>query len=309
MRASFAGAWIGVFLWCSASAAAQGGPPRSVVIRRAAALDDTTARLVATWRRPGGREESDVTIALLDADPIELHRGGAAMPAIAAGHGRFVVAMAHAGRQPFVRVRIVAPRGDGAPEVSRAVDLRPDGDAQWAPTSVVACEDPDGFTVLWQEENGGNRFAARAFLARVSPEGRVTRRAWEAPIGWALGAMAWNGAGYHLALFFDQGAIGQTRLSMVSITREGTPEQHPDWASAMGRIEDVQLVRARGHILAFYRGGPDGQQLLEADVTQIRNWGADPPAAASHGPIANGEDYVVRIARDGTAHPTRVASR
>ena len=48
---------------------------------------------------------------------------------------------------------------------------------------------------------------------------------------------------------------------------------------AAGLVADVHLVAEGGRVHAYYRGGPVGEDLLEADVSQIRGWGSEPPPA------------------------------
>jgi hypothetical protein len=98
------------------------------------------------------------------------------------------------------------------------------------------------------------------------------------------------------------------RLSMVSVTADGTPQQHPDWSSAAGIVGDVHLAAGGGRVLAFYRGGSGGDRLLERDVTAIGAWGREPPAPRDHGALPPGRLIVVRR-HGGSTRPGQVAAR
>jgi hypothetical protein len=92
---------------------------------------------------------------------------------------------------------------------------------------------------------------------------------------------------------------------MVTLGTDGQPQNHPDWASRAGFIADVHLVAADGKVRAFYRGGTNGDRLLETDVTAIGSWGNDPPKAKAkdHGALA--WTKLVAVTADGKV--TKVA--
>ena len=102
---------------------------------------------------------------------------------------------------------------------------------------------------------------------------------------WALADVVWNGGGYHLALIYAGGGDGM-RLSMVTATKDGQPQGHPDWASAPGIVMDVHLVKVGDRILAYYRGGAGGDRLIETDVTKHRQLGQVTRARDDRGALA-----------------------
>jgi hypothetical protein len=142
--------------------------------------------------------------------------------------------------------------------------------------------------------------AAHTYLVELDADGAPNGPAKEVPVPWSLAAAAHNGNGYHLALIYP-GDNGGMRLSMVSLSDAHQPQQHPDWASAAGFITDVHLVVDGAKIRAFYRGGKAGDRMLESDVTQIRQWGSEPPKAKDHGAITSKHALAV----NGTK-PTKV---
>jgi len=144
------------------------------------------------------------------------------------------------------------------------------------------------------------RLHARALVARAGRRptfggaAEHARGAREVAVPWSLAAAIDNGHGFHLALIYPGDANGM-RLSMVAVDTNGRPEQHPDWSSRPGMIDDVHLVRHGAAIVAFYRGGDGGDRLLERDVTRIGSWGQNPPAARDHGRLRQSEAILIRV--------------
>jgi hypothetical protein len=268
-----------------------GSPPSRVEARAVQLPDGRVARLVVRW---GDRVDTCSAQLAVGAAPAETIYAGPAAATLTVGHGTFLVAYAvDDARGPF-RLRTAALDGAGA-RLGAAVQVeRPAGGPAGSPFAVVATPTPDGFAVFFQEVQADDPTAARTYLVRLDRAGAPTGPAREVNVPWSLADAIWNGAGFHLALFYPGDGSGM-RLSMVSLTADGVPQQHPDWSSAAGYISDVHLVAAGGRIRAFYRGGPGGDRLLESDVTAIRSWGSEPPAARSHGAIRATAAIVVAV--------------
>lgn len=259
-----------------------------------AALTDggAVARLAVT----SGGKHSGVTLALGKGKPVVLYEGEAAAT-IEPGHGRLLVAVSIDSGTPFHIVTV--DRG----KISKPVALaRPNERADY-PFAVAATATPDGFAVFFQEVETANPNEAHTYLVELDKTGAVTQQPREVAVPWALAAAAWNGKGYHLGLFYAGGGDG-IRLSMVSLTADGRPEQHPDWASQPGLVSDVHLVARGGHIRAFYRGGT-GDRLYETDVTTIGQWGQVRAKAKDLGAIASSQ--AIAITANGGA--TKVKAR
>jgi hypothetical protein len=133
-------------------------------------------------------------------------------------------------------------------------------------------------------------------MVKLDKTGALDGEATEVQIPWALGAAVWNGKGYHLALFYT-GEMQGARLSMVSTTAAGSPEQHPDWASQPGAIADVHLVSTGNAIRVYYRG--TGDRLIESDVTKIGQWGQVATKAKDLGALS--AKQAIAITAKGTA--------
>lgn len=273
--------------------------PEQVEVR-AERLGSQTARVITRWAASGEGSGRLVTPAAAGPRTTPLYDGRGGAATITSGHGAWLVAYAvEAAADPF-RVRLVRPArqgtgGAGATGTDLAIGeeitiARPTRRHD-LPFAVVATATPDGFAVLFQEIAANDPSAATTSMVLLDVDGRPAGPATSVPVPWSLADMIWNGAGYHLALIFPGHGTGM-RLSMVSVTAAGQPQQHPDWSSAAGYVADVHLVRAGEQIRAFYRGGTGGR-LLESDVTAIRGWGSEPPRARRHGALGQAEVIVV----------------
>lgn len=273
-------AFISTIPVASAQEAPPAPPPE---IRAAFDPDGTLVRLENRWGKDAGAR-----LLASSKKPVWLHRGATA-GTLVAGHGALIAALAvdHASK-PF---RVQALGGGVATAIARP------GKRRDIPFAVVATATEDGFAVFFQEVQADDPTAAHTYLVELDKSGKPeTAVARELAVPWALADAADNGDGYHLALFFPGDANGM-RLSMVSLGRDGRPQQHPDWASAAGFIADVHLVRSGDTIRAFYRGGRGGDRLLESDVTAIRQWGREPPKAKDHGALPPGRVIAIKAGK------------
>jgi hypothetical protein len=262
-----------------ATAAAQSA---EITARAAVAPSGDSVQLVMT----SGGKTPNLSLAIGKDKPTKLY-SGEAVGAIAVGHGKVVVAYAAYDKKAPYRVHVVGGEPTKIARTGNRFDL---------PYAVVATATPTGFTILFQEIEAQNVNEAHTYLLELDEDGKASGAPREVQIPWALGDIAWNGNGYHLALYYTGG--DGVRLSMVSTSKEGAPQQHPDWASAAGLVSDVHLVVSGERIRAFYRGGM-GDRLLESDVTKIGSWGQNPAKAKDHGALS--AKQVIAITDKGTA--------
>jgi len=248
-------------------------------------------RLTTTWGKTSG-----ATLRVGTAKPIKLHDGGA-IGTLVTGHDLVVIALAVDDADAPFQIQVLDHGKPGKPtEVARPVDRHD------LPFAVAATATPDGFTVFFQEVQADDPSAAHTYLMTLDDTGAPVGTPTEIPVPWSLAAAVWNGDGYHLALLYTMDARGM-RLSMVGLSAAGQPLQHPDWASRAGFIADVHLVAEDGAIHAFYRGGSNGDRLLDSDVTKIGNWGSEPAKAKDRGALP----WSKVIAIKSTGAPTKVA--
>jgi hypothetical protein len=233
--------------------------------------DGKPVQLTTTF---GGKAGAKLSIA--GAKPTAVF-SGSAVGTLVAGHDKVIVALGTDGKQPF---RVLVAGSDAKPTAIARPNNRKD-----LPFAVAGTPTPNGFAIFFQEVQTDDPSAAHTYLVELDADGAPTGPAKELQVPWSLAAAAYNGHGYHLALIYP-GDNGGMRLSMVSLSAEGAPQQHPDWASAGGFISDVHLAVDDDKIRAFYRGGKAGDRLLESDVTAIRNWGTEPPKAKDHGALS-----------------------
>ncbi len=268
-----------------ATAAAQ---PAEISARGAVAPNGDPIQLVMI----SGGKSPNLSLSIGKAKATKLY-GGEGVGSIAVGHGKVVVAYAAYDAKAPYRVHVVDGEDTALPRTSKRIDL---------PYAVAVTSTPDGFSVLFQEIEQKNVNEAHTYLLTLDKDGKADSELREVQIPWALGDIAWNGNGYHLALYYAGG--DGVRLSMVSTTKDGVPQGHPDWASAPGLVSDVHLVADGKRIRAFYRGGM-GDRLYETDVTKIGNWGSVANKAKDLGAL--GGKQVIGIAGNGT--PTKITRR
>lgn len=264
----------GLALAFTRTVSAQPMPPEI----RAAMVGDRAVRLVSTFERHGGTQ-----LRIGSAKPISLHQGES-VGALVAGHGKLVVALATRAKEPF-SVAIV----EGG-KVSAPLAIARPGTRRDLPFAVVGTPTAKGFTLFFQEIQQDDPSAAHTYMLALDAAGKPVGAATEIAVPWALAAAIDNGAGYHLGLIY---AADGMRLSMVSLSVAGAPQQHPDWASPRGFISQVHLVSAGKQIRAIYRGGAGGNRILETDVTSIRSWGAEPAKPKDLGTVGAGQVLAV----------------
>jgi hypothetical protein len=270
-----------------AVAAAQGA---ETTARAAITANGDTVQLLMT----SGGKAPGLALTVGKGKPEKLFKGEA-IGTVKAAHDKIVVAYAVDDPKTAFRIHVVG----GEDTVMKRPNKRGD-----LPYAVVMASTPTGFMVLFQDIEATNTNEAHTYMVELDEDGKPSGDADKAPrevqIPWALGDAAWNGSGYHLALFYAGG--DGVRLSMVAMTRDGVPQGHPDWASKSGLVSDVHLVTDGDKIRAFYRGGM-GDRLLESDVTKIRNWGSEPPKAKDHGAL--GAKQTIAISAKGA--PTKLS--
>jgi len=272
-------------------ALAQPGPPAERIVARAAPLGSGVVRVVSRW----GMESGSARLRVPGVPAVELYDGAGAATLVA-GHDAVLVAYAVDETQGAFRVRMVTRQG-GRARLSDVVRVDRPTSRRDLPFSVVATATEQGFAIFYQEIQEDDPSAAHTYLLRVGADGAVVGPATEVAVPWSLAAAVDNGHGFHLALIYPGDARGM-RLSMVSLDANGRPQQHPDWSSRAGMIDDVHLARHGAAITVFYRGGGGGDRLLERDVTRIGSWGRDPPRARDRGRLRQGQAIVIRMRHD-----------
>jgi len=215
---------------------------------------------------------------------------GDSVGALETAHGKLVVALAITHSTAPFRIFV-----DG-----KETKLNRPGKRYDLPFAMAMTSTPTGFTVFFQEIEPQNTNEAHTYMAKLDKAGKPDGELKEVQVPWWIGDAAWNGKGYQMALYYageQQGA----RLSMVSLTADGTPEQHPDWASQPGQLSDMNLVSDDKKILAYYRGGA-GDRLMVTDVTTIGQWGGAPKAGKDLGAL----DGNSAIAINSKGQPVKV---
>jgi hypothetical protein len=273
-------------------------PPEPVAVEGAiidqrAELTDAGDPVRLVWtsggKKPGAKLESK-------GASIDLYKGEA-IGTLKTAHGTTLVALSV--DDPKAPFRVALFDGKKLSNVQKLA--RPAKQSNF-PFAIAATRTPEGFTVFFQEVETGNPNEAHTFMLDVGKDG-AAGEVKEVPVPWALGDAVWNGKGYHLALMYT-GEMRGARLSMVSLTAAGQPEQHPDWATQPGAITDIHLVETDGKIRAIYRGGA-GDRMYSTDVTTIGQWGQVTAKTSDLGALATS----MVIAVNAKGQPTKVKTK
>ena len=296
-------------LLVASPALAQVGPPTGPQSWTAVRFQrGREVRVSTRWTAVERRGQRSGSVSVTDVSTgreTELYTGPAVRTDAVVSDEALLVGMVHAGARPFVKL-VVVPMHDGvlgAPAVT--VEAQRQGGTQFQPDTIVTCSEPGGFAVLWQELSATDGRDARSYLGHVSTAGQWTAAPRIVNVPWALGAMAWNGNGYSLALYYSQTSPEQTRICGVTLSREGTPEQHPWWASPQELVGEILVEHVGGRLVAVYRGGADGRTIRSIDLSEQRAWGVEPPQPASHGPILDTQDFGVQVDSSGAIQVVR----
>lgn len=215
---------------------------------------------------------------------------GDSVGAIEVAHGKVVVALAVTDETEPFRIHV------GGKESK----LKRPGKRYDLPFAMAMASTPTGFTVFFQEIEAQNVNEAHTYMVKLDKDGVPDGNVAEVQVPWWIGDAAWNGKGYHVALYYA-GEMQGARLSMVSLTEAGAPEQHPDWASNPGALSDMNLVASGGKVHAYYRGGA-GDKMYVTDVTKIGQWGGNPQSAKDLGALPASS----AIAINAKGQPVRV---
>ncbi|MDQ3032886.1 MAG: hypothetical protein M3Y87_10750, partial [Myxococcota bacterium] len=206
----------------------------------------------------------------------------------------------------FARAMLAHVR-DGALVAGPTLELARDIAARRSslrPAAAVVAPTPDGFTVLLQEQDTRDPNAdVVTTMTRIARDGAVLEAPHEVAIPWALGALAWDGRGYHLAVLWGGWGTqhaGSARVCLVTLSRAGAPEQHPWWASEFDALSDVQLVqRAGGGAMLVVWRRSDGRRIAMHASTAAAGWSVEPPPALDVARIAPDAPFVVIPEGDG----------
>ncbi|UJR79307.1 hypothetical protein [Sandaracinus amylolyticus] len=272
------------------------GPTREV-----RALDAGLVTVTTTWSEARGRRAARVTASLGAARPLVLHDGATVRTAIGGDRDALLVVAFHGGERPFVRAHLTRVDG-GALIAGPSLELARDEAARrptLRPAAALVATTPEGFTVIVQEQDTRDPNAdVVTTMTRIARDGALIEAPRVVAIPWALGALAWNGRGYHLAVLWGGwGAqhAGTARVCLVTLSEQGAPQQHPWWASAFDSLSDVQLVRrADGAMVLGWRRG-DALGVMAHVSSTPGGWGAEPAPAIEVARIAPDAPFALQV--------------
>ena len=204
----------------------------------------------------------------------------------------------HGGPEPFAGLVLV----DLIAGTRTAVELPVAGaTSPHRPAGLVIAAEPSGFAVVLQEQQADPSADVLSTFARIGLDGVWRTAPHPVAIPWGLAALAATPAGgYELAVLFGGwgGApSGQARVCVVSLTAEGSPTEHPWWASANATLTDVRLAASSAGIDLFYRATDD--IVRHHHFAADGHWGSEPPAARVARRLRAGQSFFLRSGRDG----------
>lgn len=276
------------------------GPSREVRSTEAGLVTITT-----TWAEARGRRSARVTASLpAQVQPLVLHDGPTVRTVVAGDRDALLVVAYHGGERPFARAILArlergALRAGPTIELSREIAARRDS---LRPAAALVAPTPEGFTVLVQEQDVRDPSAdVVTTMTRIARDGTLIEAPRQVAIPWALGALAWNGRGYHLAVLWGGWGpehAGSARICLVTLSEQGAPQQHPWWATPFDAVSDVQLAqRADGAMVLAWRRG-DGRAVMTHISSAPGRWSVEPPAPVELAAIAPDAPYALQLEGD-----------
>lgn len=217
-----------------------------------------------------------------------------------AAHGDVVgIGYYHGGPEPFAGVVLVdLARGTrteaSLPVAGAASPLRPAG--------LVITADASGFALVLQEQQADVNADVASTFARIGLDGRWLTGPQHAAIPWGLAALAAAPDGsYELAVLFggwgQAQAAGQARICLVTLRADGSPSEHPWWASANAVLTDVRVAVSAAGIDLFFRTA--GDELRHHRFAHDGGWGQEPPPATLVRRLGAGQSFYLRASQPG----------
>jgi hypothetical protein len=199
----------------------------------------------------------------------------------------------HGGPEPFAGVVLV----DLASGARRTVELPVAGAASpHRPAGLVIAAEPAGFAIVLQEQEADPSADVLSTFARLGLDGAWLAAPHRVGIPWGLAALAAAPAGtYELAVLFGgwgQAQAGQARICVVTLSADGTPTEHPWWASANATLTDVRLAAGAGGIDLFYRSTDD--VVRHHHFASDGSWGREPAGADVARRLRAGQPFFLR---------------
>ncbi len=219
----------------------------------------------------------------------------------AAGNGDVVaVGYYHGGPEPFAGVVLVDLARGTRTEVP--IPLLGGASSPLRPAGLVIAAEATGFALVLQEQSADMNADVASSWARLGLDGSWITPPVRAAIPWGLAALAAGPGGeYELAVLFGgwgaEAQAGRARICLVSLRADGSPTEHPWWASAFVALTDVRLARGPAGIDLFFRTA--GDELHHARFATDGRWGQEPPPAEPAGRLQPGQGFYLRASGTG----------
>ncbi len=270
----------------------------------AAMMRETPVTVETAWRVDRAGRHASV-VAQLEGASLRVHDGATVETAIAASGDHLCIALIHGGDSgPFARALLLHREGSGLAldatvEIPRELateDRRPR-----FPAGVLVASTSRGFAVMVQHQERDPSANVVTTLTVLGESGATIEATHRVAVPWALSALVADGDGYQLAVSWGgwgDAHAGTQRICLVHLTAEGTPTEHPWWASPFVPPTDVQLLHtADGATVVAWLG--TGGAIEGGRWTAPGRWSAEPPTPTRYGTVERGASAWTLTEREG----------
>jgi hypothetical protein len=246
MRSSVLGLLGFLFFVSPSLAAAQ---PDSTLLR-AVMVGDGVARVETAWTTSARGRRARVTARVGEGPELVVHEGVTVRAAVAGDADHLCIVLYHGGdTDPFARALLFRREGTtlvlehtvAIPRDLAIADRRPR-----FPADAVVASTPRGFAVMVQHQERDPTANVVTTLTVIGSDGAEVEATHVVAVPWALADLVHAGDGYELAVLWggwDASMAGSARVCLVHLTAEGSPTEHPWWASPAVPLTSIELLR------------------------------------------------------------------
>lgn len=270
----------------------------------AALVGDSPVRVETEWAM-GRRGRTATVVATLGASSLSLHDGETVRTAIGSSGDHLCVVLIHGGDEhPSVRALLLHRDGprlvlDATVPISRDLaiaDRRPR-----FPADALVAATPSGFAVMVQHQERDTSADVVTTLTELGLDGAERVATHRVAVPWALAALVRDGDGYQLAVRWGgwgDAHAGTQRVCLVHLSADGTPTEHPWWASPFIAPSEVQLLRSAGATVVTWLDEGTGA-VMGTRWTAPGGWSREPPAPDELGRVSGDASAWVVVERGG----------
>jgi hypothetical protein len=205
----------------------------------------------------------------------------------------------HGGPEPFAGVVLVDLSTSARTDVP--IPLAGGATSPLRPAALVIAAEPGGFALVLQEQQPDPSADVASTFARVGLDGSWVSAPHRAAIPWGLAALAVGERGeYELGVLFGgwgDAQAGHARVCVVTLTADGTPREHPWWATPSVALTDLRMTRGPAGLELFYRTAAG--ELRRARFAADGGWGQEPAPGEVVLRLTQAQAFYVRAGAGG----------